>query len=273
MHDDIDEQTVMAYVDGELPEERRREVARRIDADPALRDLERTFRESRDMLRDAFAGEEGADVPDRLLAVFDEPAEDAAPRPTAEVIDIAGFLRAPAYRRVRQAAAMAACVMLAVGLGVGTMISGLPGPDAGSRQGAPLLAAADPNTYRLLSETPSNEAVAWANADGTATGRLVALSTFQDRGDRYCRQFVQEVSGDATSASPSQIFGIACRGAGGDWSTDFAMVEPVSAGAGGSYMPASGASAEAFANATDAMMAVPPLTPDEEETLLNSWSK
>lgn len=273
MHDDIDERTVMAYVDGELPADRHAEVGRRIEADPDLRDLERTFRESRDMVRDAFAGETDAAVPDRLLAVFDEPAADASPRPTAEVIDIAGFLRAPAYRRVRRVAAMAACVMLAVGLGIGTMTSGFQSPDAGSGKGTPLLAAADPNTYRLLAQTPSNEAVAWTDANGTATGRLVALSTFRDRADRHCRQFVQQVSGDAPGAAVSQVFGIACRGESGDWSTDFAMVEPASAGPGGSYMPASGASAEAFANATDAMMAVPPLAPDEEEALLKSWSE
>ena len=271
MHNDSDEQLIMAYVDGELPAEERRAVQRRLEAEPGLRDLERGFRESRNLLREAFSAEIERPVPQQLLGLFAEPGQADAGPPADNVISLASFARRPAFRRVRQYAALAACLVLAVGLGAGTMLAPLFAAESTGGTTAPaLLAVADPNTYRLLDQTPSHEAVAWKSQSAAATGRLMPVATFQDRTGRYCRQFIQSVTPDG---SGDQVFAIACRDASGMWSPAFAMIAPKPEKPGpGAYVPATGASDAAFSDAAKAMMAAPPLAPKAEEKLLKSWT-
>ena len=269
MLNEMDEQLVMAYVDGELSGDERIAVERRLEAEPELRTLERQFRESRDILQRAFAAEAEEPVPERLLDLFAEPKTEERAQGPAEVVDLSAFLRKPAFGPVRRYAALAASVLLAVGLGLGTLLSPSVDPDTGAPQlSAEIAAVSDPAIRRLLESTPSGEAVAWKSARTGTSGQFAPLSTFRDHAGRICRQFVQSISGEG---GDGRVSAIACQGEGGGWSTAYMMVEP-RLPSGEAYVPASGASDDALSKATEAMMAGAPLEPGAEEKLLKDWT-
>src|ERR1043166_7943941 len=66
------DEELVAYADGELPPERAKAVADGCAADPQVAARVRWFKESREALRNAFARQIEAPVPERLLKVFDE---------------------------------------------------------------------------------------------------------------------------------------------------------------------------------------------------------
>jgi len=269
MHDGTDEQLIMAFVDGELAPADRRAVERRLESEPGLAGLERVYRESCRLVRVAFAAEAGRPVPEELRRLFAQGRPDEESRMADTVIGLLQFVRRPAYRQVRRFAALAACLMLTVGLTAGAMVARYVDTyPSGTVVRPALLAAGDPGLYRLLDRTPSNEAVAWKGEQAAVSGRLMPLATFQDRAGRYCRQFVQSVGpGD-------RLFAITCRDASGVWSPMVAMLAPPAISPRpDEYVPAAGAPNTAFTEAADAMMAAPPLDPKAEWLLLRTWSR
>ena len=272
MPDETDEILIMAYVDRELPPDQRAAVERRLAESDELRALEQEMRESRELLAQAFAAEADRPVPESLQRMIAE--ADIEDRDPAEpnVVSFSDFMKRPDFREVRRFAAVAACLLLAIGLGFG----GLVGPllddgAAGPVASADLLAAADPNTHAALNRTVSGEVVAWRSAEGKASGRIMPIATFQSEAGQYCRQFTQEVAG---SDGSTRLLAIACRTGEGAWSTTFAMV----AGGSGSpnsetYVTASGPSEEAFAKAAAAIGTAPALDPAAERVLLDQWSR
>lgn len=268
MHDRTDEQLIMAYVDGEIAPHDRCGVERRLRFEPALIELEQGFRESCKLVRAAFAAEIERPVPEKLLGLFAQrESSDVGPLPE-NMIGLFQFAKQPALRRVRQYAVLAACLVLAVGLAAGTMITRqFDAGISGATVRPALLTVADPGTYRLLDRTPSQEVVAWNGERTAASGRLMPLVTFRSRSGQYCRQFVQSV------ATGDRIFAVACRDASGAWSPVVAMMAPpLKRSSPDAYVPAAGAPKFAFMEAVDAMLAAPPLDEKTEWSLLKAWS-
>ena len=272
MLNDTDRQLVMAYVDGELSDGERRVVERRLEAEPEARTLEREFRESRDLLLRAFTAEAEEPVPERLLDLFAERQTNGAEKDSAEVIDLAAFLRKPAFGPARRYTALAASVLLSVGLGLGTLLSPSFGPDTGAPHlSAEIAAVSDPAIRRLLESTPSGEAVAWKSARTGTSGQFAPLSTFRDRAGRICRQFIQSVSGDG---GERRVSAISCQAGSGAWSTAHMTVEPPSpSGETEAYAPASGAADDVLSKAMEAMIDGAPLDPAAEDRLLKDLSR
>ncbi len=271
MPDETDEILIMAYVDGELPPEQHAAVERRLAASPALKELEREMRESREMLRQAFAAEADRPVPDRLRDLVVNADIDGKGAADSNVVSLAHFLKRPAFGRIRRYAAVAACLMLVAGWGFGGLL--VPLLDSGSGGvilSAELMAADDPNTHAMLARTPSGEVVPWRSADGDASGRIMPIATFESRFGQYCRQFTQEVS---SADGGTRLLAIACRDGDGAWSTSFVMVTPPSEPRNpGTYETASGPTEETMSKAAAALGGESVLDPAAERTLLDRWS-
>lgn len=106
----IDDVMLMAYVDGEIDAESAREIEAAINADPAIADRARAFRDSAAFTRAAYTAVAQEPIPDRLLAVL-APAE----RPAGNVV--AFTPKHVAARRVARFAVAASVAAIIVGLG------------------------------------------------------------------------------------------------------------------------------------------------------------
>lgn len=202
-----DDETLMAYADGELDVAQRAEISAALERDPQLARRVEQHRMLRAEVSGAFAGVLGESVPERLVAAANAAAGTAQETPArGKVVQFpVRGARAPGTPwRAREWGAMAASVLL------GVLISWRAlSPDESelitARSGALVArgALATALESQLASDQRSEEAV------------LIGV-TFKARDGRYCRSFtLREV----------KTAGLACR-AGGEWEV------PVTAAAG-----------------------------------------
>ncbi len=174
----IDEDLLIAYVDGELDDQARARVDAALAEDASLRQRVEAHRRLRAKLSAAFDGALSEPPPERLTQAA------AAPRTSAAVINLS-------ERRMRWSArewgAMAASIAAGLVLGVGVM-----------GQPAPLIAADD---GALLARGALERALDAQLASDEAGLVRIGLS-FRDEGGGYCRTF------DLIDAQTS---GLACR--------------------------------------------------------------
>ncbi|MBV9511273.1 MAG: anti-sigma factor [Caulobacteraceae bacterium] len=118
----IDDEILAAYVDGELDPADKAQVDAAARTDAALARRIQAQRRLRETLAGAYGGVIGEPTPDRLM----QAVRSGAPRAPAEVVDL-GAARAkrasreaarPRGRRWAQWGALAACAVLAVGVGL-----------------------------------------------------------------------------------------------------------------------------------------------------------
>lgn len=187
-----DDETLMAYADGELDAALRAEIAAAVERDPQLARRVDRHRALRADVAGAFASVLDDPVPERLL----EAARGRPAAPRGQVVQFPGR-PTPVSRtpwRAREWMAMAASVLLGIAIswrffapGDGLM---------GSADGA--LVARGELATALERQLASDQ-----SRDGAV---LIGL-TFQDRQGGYCRSFLVRSSGTA---------GLACR-AGEEW--------------------------------------------------------
>ncbi|HEY2926173.1 zf-HC2 domain-containing protein [Piscinibacter sp.] len=216
----ISDDTLHAYVDGELDAAARAEVEAAIATDPQLAQRVQQQQSLRGLLRAAYDPVLDEPMPARLLAA----AHGAAP--AAKVVDLA------AERASRKAAAtplrawaggwpqwgaMAAC--LVVGIFVGRSVLIAPAGDEVATRGGQMVARGE------LARSLSTQLASAQAADAPVQ---IGLS-FVTRGDEYCRTFLLRQGGAA---------GLACRH-GDDWQLRvWAQESAASAGAGALRMAA-----------------------------------
>jgi hypothetical protein len=192
----VDDETVMAYVDGELEPAARAHIEQALAVDPALAARVHSQRALRARLVAALAGGLAEPVPGRLLQVArTAPAGVAPPRSLPQRVargTIAQLTRA--RLAVPWSLAAAASVALVVVL---------LRPLSGERAAAPLLR--DGQLLARGTLAGALDATLAANQEGAGPVRI-GLS-FRDHSGRYCRTF---------SAQPLQTAGLACR-RGADW--------------------------------------------------------
>jgi hypothetical protein len=159
----LDDETLMAFADGELDPERTREVEAALAGNAAAQAKVARFRATRELLEAAYPAEP---VPAALERRVRTAARAARPRPAA------------LYRR--WALPLAAAMALTVGLAAGRLAA----PD-----GADPLAA-------VLERTPAGTSAVLAD------GRSVTpVATFRDRSGRWCRAFDATGEGDGTTGA------------------------------------------------------------------------
>jgi hypothetical protein len=259
----IPDETLLAYVDGELPEEEAARVAEALTRDPEAAELVRQYREAARLLAEAY---------DRPMRESPPPALRAAVErvdPGAEAAGPAGRARPPRRRRARFALPLAASVALAAGLvgGLGLGLALAPGGPPPPATAAGL--AATPQFQRALETTASGAPVAWDLA-GPRIAEVMPLLTFRDERGRVCREY-QSLLGAGEGSELG--FGIACRGDAGVWRPQ--LVVAGSAGRatpdGGGFLPASGADPAALFRAfVDDFVGDRVLAPAAERRLLES---
>ena len=227
----LDDETLMAYADGELDAARRAEIAAALEKDPALAARVAKHRALRAEVAGAFATVLSQPVPERLRAAA---AGGAAPadRARGNVVQFpARGSRAPATPwRAREWFAMAASLVL------GVVISWR----AFSPGGSDVMTAHDGSLVARGSLATALDQQLASNQAGDAAVRIGL--TFKARDGSYCRSFALRAGGTS---------GLACR-AGGEWRI------PVTASAdaaGGDFRQAAGSIPPAVMQAIEARIA------------------
>lgn len=202
----FDDETLMAYADGEADADTAARIEAAMAGDDALAERVALLTDTRRTVKAAFAADLDTPVPESLAAAIRQ-----AGTPESNVL---------AFRRYGfRSTAIAASLALAVGIGAGWVARS--GQDADH----PLHLAGleHPDLARHLAGTPSGEEVTLA--DGA---RLRMIASFEDGVGQFCR----ELEHDGTDGQT--VVAVTCR-QGGDW----ALVFAVAAGASGGYAPAS----------------------------------
>lgn len=229
----IDDETLMAFADGELPEPGFSEVATAVEADEALAARLHALVLGKDAAKAAFAP---------LLA---QPVPASLRRGVAAAIRAAGRPVRSRWsgRPMQLAAAAAIAVVIAAPASYLLGSSGSPGSPVVAGLAAP--AALD----AALDTVPSG-------GDAAITGdtTMVAIATFADGAGVLCREV--ELLG------PAELLVVACRDGDG-WGVRLAVAIP---SADGLYLPAGGLDAAGAYLA--AINAGPPLSPDAERAAL-----
>ncbi|QUD87266.1 anti-sigma factor family protein [Phenylobacterium montanum] len=212
----IKDETLMAYVDGELDEIERARIDKAARTDAALARRIQAQRRLREKLAGAFGGALEEAPPDRLVEAI-----QSQQRPPADVVDLgqARARRAAAARKPRALpawagwASAAAAVVLVAGVAIRFA------PQAGLAGGGPLVGGP---AGSLTAQGPLAGALEQQLASAApASGQAVRIGvSFRSTDGRYCRTFqVQEGDGFA---------GLACREPSG-WHIRMAVANPASA--------------------------------------------
>jgi hypothetical protein len=214
-----DEETLMAYADGELDEARRAEIAAAVEQDPDLARRVAKHRALRTKVAGALSSVIDQPVPDRLRAAARgplpaEPAREARPRGNVVQFPARGSRAPGAPWRAREWTAMAASLVLG-GL-IGWQFMARNAGDVTTQDGA--LVARGELARALDTQLASNQA-------DDASVRIGL--TFKSKDGGYCRSFVTRASSAA---------GLACRQASG-W--QLAFTEAIDPEAGGVRQAAS----------------------------------
>jgi len=170
----IEPEMLMAYADGELDPLNAKRVERVIAGDPALAQEVERHRALRKRVSDSFAPVADEQVPDRLAALL-----------KSNVVDLPTPKTRPILSRWRAAAALAACLVLGLTIGISVSRGPVSSGAGGLYASGSLAAALDDQV-------------------GGADGAVKVAVSFRDKQGAYCRVF-----------SSSATDGIACRDASG----------------------------------------------------------
>ena len=227
----FDDETLMAFADGELPEAEAAPLRRALAADPAVAARIETFRRARAAVAGLAPAPAPAALEARIRALAATGPATAASAPAgagADVVPLASRRRVPAWQV--PAAAAAALV-----LGLSVALLTRPADDAAERAA-------------LLDSLPSGE------SRPVAGGEIAVVATFRDAGGLLCREYEETTAG-------RRMVSVACRGAEG-WDLRLA----IAAGGEAGYAPASSLDAlDAWAAANGAGA---PMSPAEEAAAL-----
>jgi len=253
----LNDEILMAFVDGELPDEEASAVRAAMADDRELTKRVERLRAVRRALRDTYDNVTQEPIPDRFHALLGKIAmkepEQASPAPSAAptaapVVDLAAARAARPRFTPPVWAAMAACLLVGV---LGARLIGSSSPslmaekDGQLRAGAALTRVLD---TRLASD-----------AENAKAALHIGVS-FRAQDGAYCRTF------DSIEAS-EDVSGLACRQNDG-WVVRIATTEPAIAG---DYRQA-GSSAPAVLSMVDTMIAGDPLTQAQERAARDhSW--
>ena len=256
----LDEETLMAYVDGQLDRQRAAEVEALLVEDAEARATVRMFQDSAATVRQAFDGILREPAPARLLAAVNAPA-------AGKVSDVRLTRRRSRLRFFPQATwAQAAAVALLIGTGYLTAQWLPPGGEPLAR-----FTAVDPLLNEVLETTASGAAQV---RRGPAVSReILPLLTFRDAQGRFCREFESTLT---VPDGQQAHYGVACR-TQGVWQPLALMARQLiaptlhgdPAADHSQYVPAMGSDVANFDTIIQQLMSGAPLTPEEEVALLN----
>lgn len=201
---EMTDELIMAYADGELTADEAARVEEALKTDQSAQRKLAMFRETADLLKAAPAPPVPDDLAHRIDALIADKDDEPAPAETDNVVQFRRFGRS---RFVPTA--IAACLALAIGLGTGYSLN-QPEP-AGKGSPFGVAALADPGIKGALASTPSGESSVLASG---ATLNLIA--SFMDEAGVLCREF------DYEGVNGHSVVSVACRD-GGQWQPKIAI--------------------------------------------------
>ncbi len=210
------DETLIAYVDGELSPELVGDVEARMAVDRELAAEVDSLRRGSAVLHAAFNDPLHEPVPDRLTRIF---------APSAAAIGSFGWRR---FGGPVAAPIAASLLMLAVSLGgayvvaewqVERRIARLEAVRAADQQ---ILAAA---VTKALETHVSGKAAAWRNPESGSYGTIEPVRTFRAAGGQWCREYVETADLVSEGAQSERRRAIACREPDGQWRTRLELLE------------------------------------------------
>jgi negative regulator of sigma E activity len=251
----VPDETLCAYLDGELAPAEHAELEQEIARDPALRERLERFQGVMALMQQEFVGPADEPVPESLLVAARHLAD--ARNTASNVVPLAPRQSVPSAARWQLP--IAAAVALAIGGVLGGAVQAWRGEGETALQVATLDAAlivpANP-LHAALEQTPSGETVT------AGDNRLHMVLSFAAKDGRYCREFDVAAKGAAS-------VGVACRD-NGAWRLEVLLAaKPPEDGA---YQPASGYNTKAFDDVVSALMKDAPLDKAMERDLIaRNW--
>ena len=268
-----DDETLMAYVDGALPEAEMLRIAALMEVDPGLRARLLPFELTRTRLPDLIGDALGPRTPDRLIAtVMTAPIGTAHRAPISDqphpsrpsLWQRLGNALLPEMPAFAGAFALAASVALIAGAGF--MAARLVAVDNAGVTPAALnedAIAAGPLAQAL-------ETVASGSAMEAGLVQVTPLLTVRDSAGRFCRQYALK------RAASEAVQGFACRADGGRWTIAVHMPAdaPAVPAEGSDYQPASGEASSALEQFIDRASTGSVITgSDEADLITKGWPR
>lgn len=256
------EQTLNAYVDGELSADERHLVEVHLAIDPEARAFVQALRRVNDLASEAMA----EFVPPAPQALIDR--INAIPMPPASQ-PVTVPIAFPARRTRRTTIsyyAMAASVVLAAAAAVTYVLM------VGSTRDALLLAKGDVPSgsavAKLLEGGRTGQSAPVA-APGPGAGQATLAASFRDRKGRYCREL--DVSPGEAGAPASAS--IACRSTEGAWSIEGSVALTDTSGNGApDYVPSGSSNDEPLAPLLQSLGVGQALSTSEEDAVISrNW--
>lgn len=280
MTDKVEDEMLMAYVDGGLTDEQTATVERVLKTDAAARQFVAELQRVSELSRQAYNKPISEPVPQRLIDTILAGADVArttgtktsaadehdGTRKEATSDNVLAFKRrwipslSSGSFSMPAATAMAAALTLAVGIGIGMSLIARPslksqiavGPVAPGSQLATQLQS-------LASGTPDNL---------TPNEQVLIVGTFKDRGGRLCREF--EVLTVLDDSPVPQSAAVACRSGQEGWRIEgaFRLAQPATEASPSGYVPSGAQEKDALSSLMSILGAQPLLSPKEEAELI-----
>ncbi|MCK5444794.1 MAG: hypothetical protein KAI73_04175 [Rhodospirillaceae bacterium] len=216
----LDENMLIAYVDGELDSETAREVEAMLGDNADAKQFVERQRAIVALARIAFNDTLHEEVPEHLIQ-----AATASPRDSVSGGNVVAMPARPAndWRRALPMAAAIAGLLIGGGSGFGISQQ--------RTQGKIELAAytieqdrrgMDDALNQALEVNLSGTPLEWDSPSSANTVQFTPVRTYQDKTGRYCREYRQEVVQDGENVA---TFGLACRNEEGRWKTRYLIFD------------------------------------------------
>lgn len=246
------DEELMAYADGELPEDRASELDLALVEDTELAERLAMFAETRSLSKEALQPMLDEPVPDHLLQRVKDLAaqseQSGAEQPAADNNVVAFPKSTEAPRTPLWQLPIAAGIALAIGIGVGLFLR----PEATPTSGLQVAALNDQAIVGALATVASGEELMLDNGS-----RFTAIATFRDASETLCREFEYD------QAAGSTVVSVACHD-GQAWDVKLAIAAAPSSDT--NYAPASSLETlDAYLSATGAGA---PIIGDDEAAAL-----
>ena len=216
----LDDETLIAYVDGEVDQAEAARVETAMGADPLVADQVRALRAGATALRAAFGEPMRDDVPDRLIAAVNDGFAERAgrgPGGTTGGGPAGWFARQPVFTSM--AASVAILVMGLAGAYVFAerhVEERLARLEAYRETDQRMIEAA---IGLALEKNVSGMPANWSNPDSGSSGRVEPIRTFRNSGGQWCREYVLQAELRAGADRRESRRAIACREDDGRWMT------------------------------------------------------
>lgn len=223
------DETLSAFIDGELPEGDADALRIDMAKDPALKERVDQLRRANDAVKLAYSGIENEPLPDAVLDLFNKASADIAPFPGGLGEEEAPKVHAGVLQRFASTqwpTALAASLALVVGFGVG-QIGGEPQRPGGALQVAGVVAEGSP-VFNIL-ETGASAQTHLAGANGGVN--VEPVLSMQRADGVFCREYF-------ISDETSRFHNVACK-EDSQWEIKFAVNIPATNGVDDAYVAAS----------------------------------